>query len=225
LNLVPRSASGGKIPVEIFTGKSADAGHLRTWGAECVVFLDKRKRPDVFDPKGVRGRFVGYGMEDGFKAYYVWLPKHGGPMGQIVLARSVRFLEKALVQASRRSTFAAPHIVVESGPSEDRIVEQSEIDTQPTSNALPITQTTAQGEQLADDASQQGEHNAPSQGEMPDRPPARTRKPRRYEVYEVPTRESGEAYAALIENESDVYFDATDQLDASDPEVFYDAVE
>lgn len=61
LNHTGPSGVDGKIPVELFTEKSARLEKFHVFGTECYVHVPKERRKK-WNMKGKRGVFVGYSL-------------------------------------------------------------------------------------------------------------------------------------------------------------------
>ena len=108
-NHTPRTGTGGKSPLELWTGKRPDISHFRVPFCEAYPLTLKSDRKFKYAPKASEGVFIGYGQVDGFKAYYIYVRA----TRKIVLTCDVVFREAPIVQASRRSASDPPIVEIE----------------------------------------------------------------------------------------------------------------
>ena len=100
INRTPnRSNKGNKTPYEMWYGKPPPKlSRLRTFGADCIVHLKVKERPNKskLDPAGLPGKFIGYPSfkQNGYnsKGYLVWIPSKGAVYSRY----SVHFQEDML---------------------------------------------------------------------------------------------------------------------------------
>jgi hypothetical protein len=68
-NLLPSQAIGGRIPLEVLTGRKADLSHLRILGCDAYP-LHKAPGRDKFDPRADLHQLVGYGRDSNAYVFY-----------------------------------------------------------------------------------------------------------------------------------------------------------
>ena len=90
-NRSPSSAIGGKIPIELLTGKRAFFDHLHILGCRVVVF-DKQPGRSKLDARGNVCRLIGYGVDS--TVYRLWDPTRK----KVIVSRDVQFLEEAYLR-------------------------------------------------------------------------------------------------------------------------------
>jgi len=70
VNMLPSSTIGGRTPLEVWSGKSAqDYDSLRVFGCPAYYLV----KEDKLDPKVKKGVFIGFKKE--VKGYKIWDPK------------------------------------------------------------------------------------------------------------------------------------------------------
>ncbi|GAW02502.1 retrovirus-related pol polyprotein [Lentinula edodes] len=109
-NLLPSTRIPGKIPEVVFTGKKQDAGFLRVWGCVAYVHVPKEWSQDKVEPRGIKGRLIGYDMES-HGTYRILIPETSG----IIRSRDVHFEE-----GSGHRTLTAEGEYFIDGDSEDK---------------------------------------------------------------------------------------------------------
>ena len=109
-NLLPTSRKPGLIPEVIFMGKKQDAGHLRVWGCTAYVHIPKEWGKDKVDPRGLKGRMIGYDLES-HGTYRILIPE----TSEIIHSRDVIFKE-----GTGHRTLTAEGEYFEDGNSNDK---------------------------------------------------------------------------------------------------------
>jgi hypothetical protein len=69
INCSPSTATGKKIPIEVWSGSPYDYSQLRVFGCTAYAHVDN----DKLEPRAIKCIFLGY--ESGVKAYKLWNPK------------------------------------------------------------------------------------------------------------------------------------------------------
>ena len=68
------NATQNMTPWEAFWGTKPEITHLRIFGCDAWVHVEKKDRKKL-EPKSELYKMVGYGNSEGMKAYYVWNPR------------------------------------------------------------------------------------------------------------------------------------------------------
>ena len=86
VNISPSSTLEDKTPHEVWNGKKPSLSHLRLFGCDEYVHVQKEKRTKL-DNKSERCIFIGY--KDGLKGYKLWNPE----TRKVVYNQDVVFIE------------------------------------------------------------------------------------------------------------------------------------
>lgn len=82
----------GKTPIEIYSGKKPDIGHLRSWGCLAYARVPKETRANKLEPTAVQTIFIGYRPTT--KQYRLYEPRSG----TVINATEPEFHEDKLLQ-------------------------------------------------------------------------------------------------------------------------------
>lgn len=89
-NRCPTNALVGMTPHEAWTSVKPDLSHLRIYGCEAYVHVDNERRKKL-DPKAIRCRFIGYGVETKGYLFVPW----DNNLGRVIESRNAKFNEGA----------------------------------------------------------------------------------------------------------------------------------
>lgn len=117
-NRCPTKGISDGIPYNRWIGEKPDISNLHTFGEE-VYILDKNPSRGKFDPKGIKGIFVGYSEKS--KGFRIWLPCRRN----VCISRDVKFLDKF-------------NSINNSSDSRNQIPDQVEVDFDNTNPKLPL---------------------------------------------------------------------------------------
>ena len=91
-NRTPHTALQGQIPFTLWYGDIPNVSHLKNFGAVAYVYVNPHHRSKLGGRICFRGLFIGYGEQNGLKAYKIFNPQ----TGKTVYSRSVKFDELSL---------------------------------------------------------------------------------------------------------------------------------
>ena len=104
-------AINGKTPYEVQHGKKLSLEHIRAWGCDAYVYVDKVAR-DKLDPNATKCKLIGY--EATRKAYRLW----DYQKQKVIISRHVIFDESSITKVPKVE-FDDDYVVVEDASSGD----------------------------------------------------------------------------------------------------------
>jgi hypothetical protein len=126
-NLTPNAHSPKTTPYQLFYGKKGDVSRLRSFGCVAYVHIPKQQRSGAWAPRAKRVMFLGYGEEDGRKAWVFYDPVKR----ERIVSIHAQFWEDtkwvlAQTEDDRRTVFPNHHVSYDTSAdemAEDDIIE------------------------------------------------------------------------------------------------------
>jgi len=132
-NRLPSHSHSNISPLEHWTGKQPEIGHLRVFGATTWVHVPSEKRQKL-DPKSVRYLFVGYEEDAGTQVYRLYNPENS----KILVSRDVIIDESSVIgNPGDHSSTTKIEWEKESAPEEPKEGETNYEDFQPLDSIIP----------------------------------------------------------------------------------------